>query len=227
MNGEGRPGLGLWGLRLLALALASLAWFTVSGEKREPTSQKVVATAVRYDVPQGLLLLERVEMVEVGVRGPVSRLRSLTPFQVDVFVEVPADEGTLQVPLGPDQVALPSGLQLVSIEPNVIGLTLDREQSEMVEVLPALAGEPAAGAVVSQVRAIPSQVLVRGPASRLRDLERVGTTPVSLSGHALPFEEDAAVLPPDRLVTIVEPRIVKVAVELEIRRGRREGAPGE
>lgn len=213
MNDHAR---GLWGLRLLALGLALLAWFVVSGEKREPASQKAVDTGVRYDLPDGFLLLERVEMATVGVRGPVSRLRSLAPFQVDVFVNVPAVEGTIQVPLGPDHVALPPGLELVSIEPNVIELTLDREQTELVEVLPRLAGEPAAGAVVVSARVVPNQALVRGPASRVRELESVSTTPVQLTTHALDFEEDAVVLPPDRMITIVEPRVVKVAVELEI-----------
>ncbi len=206
---------GLWGLRLLALGLAVLAWFVVSGEKREPSSQKIVETGVRYDVPEGFLLLERVETATVGVRGPLSRLRTLAPFQVDVFIEIPAAEGTIQVPLGPDHVALPPGLELVAIEPNVIELTLDREQTEIVEVIPRLRGEPAAGAVVRTARVVPNQALVRGPASRVRDLDSVSTTPIDLTTHALDFEENAVVLPPDG-ITIVEPRIVKVAVELEI-----------
>jgi hypothetical protein len=55
----------LWGLRLLALALAGLAWFIFSGEKREPQSEKVVEAAVRYDAPRNFLLLERVETVRI------------------------------------------------------------------------------------------------------------------------------------------------------------------
>ncbi len=216
---------GLWRLRLLALALALLAWFVVSGEKREPTSQKIVDAGVRYRLPEGFLLLERVEAATVGVRGPVSRLRNLAPFQVDVFVEVPAVEGSLQVPLGPEHVALPSGLELVSIEPNVIELTLDREQTEIVEVVPKLSGEPAAGAVVRGARVVPNQALVRGPASRVRVLDFVSTTPVNLTAHALDFEEDALVLPPDAMVTIVEPRVVKVAVTLALPGAERDGGP--
>lgn len=221
MNESGR---GLWGLRLLALGLAALAWFVVSGEKREPSSQKVIETGVRYDVPDGFLLLERVETVAVEVSGAVSRLRTLAPFQVDVFVEVPAQEGTVRLPVGPEQVALPSGLDLVSIQPNVIELTLDREQTEIVEVVPDLEGEPAAGAVVVSARVVPNQALVRGPASRIRDLESVSTIPINLATHALDFEEDVVVLPPDRMITIVEPRIVRVTIELEIPGGEGGGA---
>jgi YbbR domain-containing protein len=210
----------LWSLRVLALLLALLAWFVVSGEKREPSSEKLMASSVRYDLPEGFLLLERAEEVEVGVRGPVSKLRNLAPFQVDVFVKVPAQEGTVQIPLGPEQVALPSGLEVVSIEPNVLQLVLDREETNLVAVKPEIVGEPAAGAVIDDARAIPNRVTVRGPASRVRLLEAVGTTPVDLTGHALDFEEDVAVLPPDRMISIVEPRFVKVTVELSIPRAR-------
>lgn len=213
----------LWGLRVLALLLALLAWFVVSGEKREPSSEKLMDSSVRYDLPDGFLLLERAEAVEVGVRGPVSKLRNLAPFQVDVFVKVPAQEGTVQLPLGPEQVALPGGLEVVSIEPNVLQLVLDREETNLVAVRPEIVGEPAAGAVVDDARAIPNRVMVRGPASRVRELEAVGTTPVDLTGHALDFEEDVAVLPPDRMITIVEPRFVKVTVEMSIPQTGAEG----
>lgn len=206
----------LWGLRFLALALALLSWFTVSGDKREPSSEKVIDTGVRYDLPEGFLLLERAEELQVGVRGPLSKIRSLVPFQVDVFIEVPAQEGTLQLPVGVEQVALPSGLEVVSVEPNIIQLTLDRVGTDVVEVRPSTTGEPAAGAIVESIRVIPNQVIVRGPASRLQGLESVETVPLDLSGHALNFEEDLAVLPPDRMISIVEPRIVTVAVTLQI-----------
>jgi hypothetical protein len=53
----------------------------------------------------------------------------------------------------------------------------------------------------------------------------VGTTPVDLTGHALDFEEDVAVLPPDRMITIVEPRFVKITVEMSIPRAGGEDEP--
>ena len=111
---------GLWGLRLLALALAGLAWFIFSGEKREPQSEKVVEASVRYDAPRNFLLLERVETVRITARGPLSKIRSLTAPFVDVFVDLPDQVGIQQVALTEDHVVLPEGLELVSVEPNVI-----------------------------------------------------------------------------------------------------------
>jgi len=206
----------LWGLRLLALGLAVLAWFAFSGEKREPQSEKVVEAAVRYDAPENYLLLERIETVRITARGPLSKIRSLTAPFVDVFVTLPEAEGEQQVTIGQDQVVLPEGLQLVSVEPNVIPVRLDRYATRVVSVNPDLRGEPAAGARVLRYRVIPNNVVIAGPASRLAERDFVKTLPIDLTGHARSFEQEVAVRPPEPLIRIQEQPTVNVIVELEI-----------
>ena len=206
----------LWGLRMLALALAGLAWFAFSGEKREPLSQKVVEASVRYDLPDDYLLLERVETVRVNARGPLSKIRNFTAPFVDVFVSLPEREGLVQVTLDDDQVILPEGLELASVEPNVIEVTLDKETTRVVEVKADLQGEPAAGARVVDARVIPLNALVSGPASRLALLEQVMTLPILLSGHARDFEQVVAIRPPEALISILGEPTVNVKVDLEI-----------
>jgi YbbR domain-containing protein len=206
-----------WGLRLLALALAVTAWFVFSIEKREQLSEKVVEATVRYDNFPGLILVEKVETVRVGVRGTVSRMRNLNPFAVDVFVELstPA-KGVFEVPLTADSVFLPEGLEVISIEPNIVQLKLDREATDLLSVQPRLEGEPAAGAKVQYAEVIPPSVLVRGPEDVVRAVGTLSTTPVRLAGHALDFQEQAAVLPPHPLVNVVQPAVVTVRIRMEI-----------
>jgi len=206
-----------WGLRLLAVALAVTTWFVFTVEKRERLSEKVIEATVRYDNFPGLIIVERLESVRVGVRGTVSKMRSLNPFGVDVFVELSnPDKGVFEVPLTPDNVFLPEGLEVVSIEPNILQLKLDREASDLLPVLPRLEGEPAAGAKVQHAEVVPPNVLVRGPEDVIRSISTLSTTPVSLTGHALDFQEQAAVLPPDPLVTVVQPAVVNVRVRMLI-----------
>jgi len=59
----------IWVLRLLALALAILAWFFFAVQQRERLSDKVVEASVRYDNFPGLVLLERIESVRVGLNA--------------------------------------------------------------------------------------------------------------------------------------------------------------
>jgi len=130
-----------WGLRILAVALAVTAWFVFSIEKREQLSEKVIEATIRYDNFPGLIMVERLESVRVGVRGTVSKMRTLNPFAVDVFVELSnPDKGVFEVPLTSDNVFLPEDLEVVSIEPNIIRLKLDREAAELLPVLARLEG---------------------------------------------------------------------------------------
>lgn len=209
--------MNTWGLRLLAVALAITAWFVFSIEKREQLSEKVIEATIRYDNFPGLIVVERQESVRVGVRGTVSKMRTLNPFSVDVSVELSnPDKGVFEVPLTSDNVFLPEGLEVVSIEPNIIRVKLDREAAQLLPVLARLEGEPAAGAKVQFAEVVPSNVLVRGPEDVVRSIGTLSTTPVNLTGHALNFQEQAAVLPPDPLITVVQPAVVNVRVRMEI-----------
>jgi len=209
--------MNTWGLRLLAVALAITAWFVFSIETREQLSEKVIEATIRYDNFPGLIVVERQESVRVGVRGTVSKMRTLNPFSVDVSVELSnPDKGVFEVPLTSDNVFLPEGLEVVSIEPNIIRVKLDREAAQLLPVLARLEGEPAAGAKVQYAEVVPSNVLVRGPEDVVRSIGTLSTTPVNLTGHALNFQEQAAVLPPDPLITVVQPAVVNVRVRMEI-----------
>ena len=217
-----------WGLRLLAVALAVTTWFVFTVEKRERLSEKVIEATVRYDNFPGLIIVERLESVRVGVRGTVSEMRALNPFAVDVFVELSnPDKGVFEVPLTSDNVFLPGDLEVVSIDPNILNLELVREALALKPVKVDWDDEPAAGAIVQHAEVVPPNVLVRGPEDVVRLISTLSTTPVSLTGHALDFQEQAAVLPPDPLVTIVQPTVVNVRVRMMIPGTQLEDTPDE
>ena len=208
--------LGTWGLRLLALVLSVLSWLFITLEQREPESVKAVNTTIRYDSPSGFILLDPPDNVRVTVRGKASSLRNLNPFQIDVFVELPtAQKGTYELPLGRQNVFLPDDLEIVSIEPNVLSLLLDREVTKMLPVTARLTGEPAAGAVAQAATVTPPRVPVRGPESRINTVATLSTTPVTLDGHALDFEERAGVISEDPSIQILQP-VVTVRIPLLI-----------
>lgn len=208
--------LGSWGLRFLALLFAVLSWVFVTVEQSEPENLKVLNTSIRYDSPPGFILLDPPENVRLTVRGRASSLRSLNPFQVDVFVEIPsAEKGTHQVTLSEENVFVPEDLAIVSIEPKILHLVLDREVTRMLPVEPRLTGEPAAGAVVQQPTVVPSRVPVRGPESRISEIPFLTTTPINLDTHALDFEERAGVVSDDPNIQVLQP-VVTVRIPMLI-----------
>lgn len=215
MNGRG-AFWGPWGLRLLALALALLLWFFVAVEEREGVAEKVVEAAITYSPPNGYVLLDPVQRARVRLRGRASRIRNLNPFVVDIFLEIPAAaRSAYDLQILPENVIMPEGVEVVSIEPATIRVRLDREVTGMLPVRARLVGEPAAGAVAREVQVIPDKVLVSGPESRLRAVNNLVTTAVDLDGHALDFEETAAVLSPDPLIKVLQPAVVTVRVPMQ------------
>ena len=209
--------LSSWGLRVLALALAVLAWFIISVSQREQVSETTVEPFVTYRPPEDFMILEPQDTVRVRLQGPASRIAGLNPFQVSVVVELRgASAGTHEVALTSDNVVAPEGLEVVSIDPNALTLQLDRVVSDLKPIDVQLVGEPAAGAVARAPSVFPLQALVTGPESKVTQLTALMTTPISLDGHALDFQAQAAVLSPDPLIRIVEPSVVRVDVQLDI-----------
>ncbi len=217
-------GLCTWGLRLLALGIAIALWFSISLEKRQALSERLVEASVSYDRPRGFIVLDQVPSVRVRLRGGSKQVRQLNPFQVSVQVELPrAGSGRFDVNLGPENVLLPEGLQVVSVEPNAIRVELEEEGTRRLPVVPKIVGEPAAGAVAEEPEVFPNQVLVSGPKSLLRRTESLATIPISLVGHSVSFEVEVPVVPPDPLVQIVQPS--RVTVRIPLRQPGTDGAP--
>jgi len=207
-----------WGLKLLAVALAVTAWVVLTVEKPENVSDKTVEVSIRYDNFPDLIVMNRVETVTLGIRGPESKVRMVNPNVIDVYVELThPGKGLFEVPLTGENVILrDEDLEVISFDPNIIRLELDREARQLIKVQANLEGEPAAGAVVQHAEVMPPNVLVRGPESVVQALTSVSTTPVRLTGHALDFEEQAAVLPPHSLVSVIQPAVVNVRVHMVI-----------
>lgn len=205
----------LWGLRILALTMATLLWFFGTLETREQESEKVIEASVTYSTPRGLILLDPVQRVKVRLRGRTSKVRSLNPLAVDVLVALGENRrGPVEVTLGTENVIVPEDIEVVSIEPNQLELRLDREVTQTLPVKFKLMGEPAAGARVQEVNVSPDRVQVVGPESRLRSIQWLTTSNVNLNGHALDFDETVAVISPDPLVKVLQPTVVTVHVPM-------------
>ncbi len=206
-----------WGLRILALALAVLAWFIISVGQREQIGETTVEPFVTYRPPEDFIVLEPPDRVRVRLSGPESRLAGLNPFQVSVVVELRGRElGRQEILLTRDNVVVPGGLEVVSIDPNVLTLQIDREISDLKPIDVQLTGEPAAGAVAQEPTVFPLQALVTGPETKVTALKALTTTPISLDGHAIDFQAQAAVISPDPLIRVVEPSVVRVDIRLDI-----------
>lgn len=219
-------GLRTWGLRLLALGIALGLWFNSSFEDREVQSERVVEASVNYSWPQGYVVLNPEQSIDVRVRGNSKQILGLRDDQVDVQVELGRQEGELTINLGTENVLLPEGMEVIAIDPNVITVEVERAVTRRIRVVPDLTGQPVPGARVDEPEVFPSQVLVSGPASMVAGTEVLSTRPVSLTGRSTTFEERVPVQAPDPLIRVVDPTRVTVRVPIQPPNDRnRSGAP--
>jgi YbbR domain-containing protein len=209
-----RTRLGV--LRVTAVVLAVLLWLWVTVERRgERPAEKIVEATVTYNPPPGMMILDPQEKVRVRLRGSEKAIRRVNPFQIDVQVLVRANrEGLVEVQLQPENVLMPEGLEVVSIEPNVLRLHVDQEVRRLLPVEVPLVGEPAAGAQLSgRPRVTPDEVLVTGPKKLVAGLAGVRTNPISLDGHAFDFQESTLLVSPDPLLQL-QTQVVSVQVPM-------------
>ena len=203
-------------LKFLAISLAVLLWFTVSGE---PT---IVERGLRIplefqNIPDGLEIVgDTPDTVDVRVRGSSAILSRLEPGEVVAVLDLQtARPGSRLFDLVTEQVRAPFGVDVAQVAPATIALDLERSgPPREVPVVPAVEGEPAPGYVVGEVSSEPATVLVVGPESRLQQLTEAMTEPVVVAGATAPVTAEVTVGVPDLALRLSVPRRAVVTVDV-------------
>ena len=212
---------------IVSLALAFALWFVVADEQE---SQIVTSVPLELlNLPAGLEVVSQSEQaVDVRLRGPSAMLLNLPPLgihaQLDLTGEAPGERTWF---LGTEDVQVPSGVQVVRVDPGEVELRLDRTGSRVVRVSPRVLGSPATGFEIHQILIEPVELPVSGPETLLRDLEQITTEPISATGlretysRRLQIQLDPALRPEARQVDVRlqigeerEPRDLKLTARL-------------
>lgn len=201
------------GLKMAALALGSLLWFTVSGEEVERLID--VPIAIR-NLPEGLEITDHPESVELRVRGASADIAGLEAGQLSIVADLAGTEpGETVVLLEPADVRAPFGVEVTQVEPSTVTFAVERSGEADVPVRPNVVGQPAPGYVFLEAQVEPRTVRVVGPASRLRSTTYAMTERVSIEGLSTNFVQVVGVGVADALVRLREARTVRVTVRIE------------
>jgi YbbR domain-containing protein len=202
------------GLKVLAIALATLLWLTVAG-------QHVVERALRVpleivNMPPALEIVGDVPpAVDVRLRGSSALLGRLAIGEVVAVLDLAAARpGSRLFNLRADEVKVPYGIDVVQIAPATIPLELEKSHTRTVPVVPALDGEPAPGFVVGRLTSEPATVDVTGPESRVRTVSEATTEPVPIDGSREGVRDVVTIGVVDTAVRLVRPQSATVVVEI-------------
>ena len=202
-------------LFLLSLTVACLLWFGLARQRQGNVSVQVIRPPLKLvNLPRELVVTSPVpDTVSVQLRGPRNALdRSL-----EVWLDMSdARSGTTSYTIGDDALALPEEVELVSVDPASIDVTVERMVIRSVPVRPQIEGNPAPGYEVTRVQVFPPQVTVQGAESRMEDLDTLTTTPVSIEGASGSLEATAQPLvPDDRPVRVLTLGALTISVDVQ------------
>ncbi len=203
------------GLKFLSIVLAATVFLLVNDDKdREMT----VRVGVLYVLPEDKVLVsERIDDIRVTLRGPWRRLRNFDERELSRISLDLRNTPTGEIAFTSDMIQAPPGLTISQISPRSMRVAFDKRTEKTVDVAPIVAGHPLHGYVVSEIKAAPSSVRVRGAESLLAALSSVRTREVSLEGRTDGFTASTVLVPPDGIELIGSDQVeVQVQIEEEL-----------
>ena len=179
------------GFKAIALFTAVVLWGVVlSSQEMEDTKEIALEvipgaeTMIANDVP---------EKVVFRISGPQAFLRALRsrrdePIRITLANAKP---GVTNYRFTRDNIHLPIGVKLQSIQPPLVSIRLDPMRRKELPVRVEAKGFPAVGYRVKSVHAEPPYVKIRGPESRMEAPEFLQAQPVDVTGLQTAMERDS------------------------------------
>ena len=214
-------------LKLLALLVVLVIWFSVAGQTRQVAPITIQNVAVSLDSlpPQYAVTSTDPTEVSVTVQGPEDQLRELriavATRSSDMMAHADLANLTEGVQLARLTVkGLPDGVTLKKIEPDSVRVTLDPIRTKVVKVEPRFAGSLPDGYKLTSAKTEPEAVTLSGPQTILDTIDKVTTTTVSLNNRTASFDEPVDVDITGNDILVREP--LKLRVEIAEDQGTRK-----
>jgi YbbR domain-containing protein len=202
------------GLKMLALGLAVLLWFVVSGQVIVERGLTIPLELQEFP-PNLELQTKPPSTVDVRVRGGSDSLSRLSSADFAAVLDLHgARPGQRLYHLTPDQVRAPFGVEIVQIMPTTIALVFEGSATKQVPIVPAIEGRPAPGFVIGKIKTDPETVEIVGPESAVRRAAVAITEQFSVSGSRVPVGGTVTVGTLDSALRLKNSRSAVLSVEI-------------
>lgn len=206
-----------WGLKLFSLLLALVLWLTLIPEEKIFSEKTLTVPLELHNIPSAMELVERpLPTVDVKIRAPqriINQFNSMTVHAALNLEKARVDQ--TQYPLNKNMISIPSGGEVIDIYPSQVNLRLERSKEVMLEVEPVITGQLSEGLKMEKIEVIPSQVLIKGPESKVKENFKVRTSPIDISSLTQSTELEADLILPSPDLNLVSSQTkVKVRIHL-------------
>ena len=203
-----------FGMKMMALFIAGLVWFTMGGEY---LVERIVQVPLEMrNRPERLELVGNPpDQVEVRLSGSSGLLSRLQPGDIVAILDLGAARpGSRLFHLRTDEIRTPFGVTVSQVIPQTVSLAFEVGESRVVTIRGDVEGEPAPGFVLGPVTVTPNSVEVIGPSSDLHALREATTEPVSIDGAREHVVQMVTVGVDDSALRLRQPLSAEIRVEI-------------
>lgn len=200
-------------LKIIALAIAIILWFYVSGIKNSERIIDIPLEIVNLSVDT-MVVSPVPQKIAMKVRGPRFILLRLSSDNIRYTIDAQGMQiGTNVFNFTGDQIELPSGVQIIWISPSTLTIALSKTIRKKLVVMPKIDGSPGKGYQVTDYKITPSEVEIEGAEDSLTGIEKIYTKPVDISGETENLKNLTLLLDTDRInYKYIENDTVKVDI---------------
>ena len=207
-----------WGLKLFSFILALILWLTLIPEEKIFSEKSLTVPLELHNLPSDMVIVEKPPAnVDVRIRAPKRLIGQITPSSVHAVLDLRNARIDVQdYVLNESMISIPQGAEVKEVRPSQVNLKLERTIQALLEVEPTITGELQEGLGVVTIEVVPSQVLVRGPESKVNKNDKVRTTPVDITSFTQSQEVEANLILPNpdlRLASTQTAVRVKIVIQ--------------
>lgn len=203
------------GTKLISIGVAVVLWAVVLGSRNVEATKEIPLEIV---TPADIVPANEIpERVAFRLSGPKAFLRAILdrreePIRVNLAGAKP---GLVTYRFFSDNIRLPIGVKVQSINPTAILIKLEYVKRRDLPVRPVLQGTAPEGYRVTKVTVRPETVRIKGPESRVDAITEISTVPIDLGSVAKSGADREVALDFTRHGVQLDSPLPRVAVEME------------
>ncbi len=202
------------GLKILSLCFAVVLWYSVVSEHQ--TNLLVTVPLTFANVPVAMKVRSVSEQrVSLHLEGSVSAMRSLEIGRIRGSIDLKgAKSGKSRFELLPGLFNLPEGVQVASISPEVVYITLEKLLTFRREVKPILKGQVDTHFAIKKIFSNPRFVWVLGDRNAKRAIDNIPTEAIDIDRIKRDIKKKVALEVPSEVRLKEGPESVEVHILL-------------
>jgi len=205
-------------LKLISLFFAATLWFYVTPIAPKDTLEvNYVLPLELKNIPPNMMTVGKIEeRIGVRLKGGQGVIRDINPDKLSVSLDLSnASEGVRFYNLDPDNINVPSSIDVVRIEPRTIKIDMVKLKRKDVDVKVTLTGNPASGYRVKRISVNPPVITIEGPEAEVKDISSLEGLTINVTERKNSFSREVKIGTPQRNVRIIGKDVVIVDVEID------------